>query len=378
MKENSAGKWKDGRRSKEARSYRFLRGLVKLNLKRNNPIPPAVQEALEEEYGYEVPVPKGFGRNVQPKSPPGGPRQRPKRELTRRKRRPTSGSTSEEEEEPTAKAAAAAEEAAAPGAEPTALLPEVAAAAKSAGRVISVALATQEAALRRVRAGKAAPESALASNYRLRNAAIAQEIAEAQGTAGAAVEAAIRAQVLARDSLAKACSSCDERHRAQYPWVLERAARIASQGKGTKGATPIAPAAVTTASKALAVNPKPAAKKLPPVPKTASGKPAAKVKLQPKLKLQPKEQPEEKPFEEVAKSSKGPPVLLKPKQKPPGAPQPKWSGVRFPTEQESTDSETYTSGSEIFVAPRIARQTYSLPRANGRISCHTSATAADP
>ena len=138
-----------------------MRGLVKLNLKRNNPIPPAVQEALdkfEEEYGYEVPVPKGFGRNVQPKSPPGGPRQRPKRELTRRKRRPTSGSTSEEEEEPTAKAAAAAEEAAAQGAEPIALLPEVAAAAKSAGRVISVALATQEAALRRVRAGKATPE----------------------------------------------------------------------------------------------------------------------------------------------------------------------------------------------------------------------------
>ena len=171
----------------------------------------------------------------------------------------------------------------------------------------------------------------------------------AQGTAGAPVEAAIRAQVLARDSLAKACSSCDERHRAQYPWVLERAARIASQGKGAKGATPIAPAAVTTASKALAVNPKPAAKKPPPVPKTASGKPAAKVKLQPKLKLQPKGQPEEKPGEEVAKSSKGPPVFLKPKQKPPGAPQPKWSGVRFPTEQESTDSETYTSGSEIFV-----------------------------
>ena len=356
MKENSAGKWKDGRRSKEARSYRFLRGLVKLNLKRNNPIPPAVQEALDkfdQEYGYEVPVPKGLGRNVQPKSPPGGPRQRPKRELTRHKRRPTSKSTSEEEEEPTAKAAAAAEEAAAPGAEPIALLPEVAAAAKSAGRVISVALATQEAALRRVRAGKATPESALASNYRLRNAAIAQEIAEskapAQGTAGAAVEAAIRAQVLARDSLAKACSSCDERHRAQYPWVLERAARIASQGKGAKGATPIAPAAVTTASKALAVNPKPAAKKPPPVPKTASGKPAAKVKLQPKLKLQPKEQPEEKPGEEVAKSSKGPSVFLKPKQKPPGAPQPKWSGVRFPTEQESTDLETYTSGPEIFV-----------------------------
>ena len=203
-----------------------------------------------------MPVPKGFGRNVQPKSPPGGPRQRPKRELTRRKRRPTT--------EPTAKAAAA-EEAAAPGAEPIALLPEVAAAAKSAGRVISVALATQEAALRRVRAGKATPEFALASNYRLRNAAIAQELAEskspAQGTAGAAVEAAIRAQVLARDSLAKACSLCDESHRAQYPWVLERAARIASQGKGAKGATPIAPAAVTTASKALAVNPKPAAKK---------------------------------------------------------------------------------------------------------------------
>ena len=224
MQENSAGKWKDGRRSKEARSYRFLRGLIKLNLKRNNPIPPAVQEALdkfEEEYGYEVPIPKGFGRNVQPKTPPGGPRQRPKRELTRRKRRPTSGSTLEEAEEPTAKAAAAAEEAAAPGTGPIALLPEVAAAAKSAGRVISVALATQEAALRRVRAGKATQESALASNYRLRNAAIAQQIAErkspAQGTAGAAVEAAIRAQVLARDSLAKACSSCDERHRAQYP-----------------------------------------------------------------------------------------------------------------------------------------------------------------
>ena len=85
------------------------------------------------------------------------------------------------------------------------------------------------------------------------------------------------------------------------------------------------------------------------MPKTASGKPAAKVKLQPKPKLQPKEQPEEKPGEEVAKSSKGPPVFLKPKQKPPGAPQPKWSGVRFPTEQESTDLETYTSGSEIFV-----------------------------
>ena len=244
--------------------------------------------------------------------------------MTRRKRRPTSGSTSEEEEEPAAKAAAAAEEAAAPGTGPIALLPEVAAAAKSAGRVISVALATQEAALRRVRAGKATPESALASNYRLRNAAIAQEIAErkspAQGTAGAAVEAAIRAQVLARDSLAKACSSCDERHRAQYPWVLERAARIASQGKGVKGVTPIAPAAVTTASKALAVNPKPAAKKPPPVPKAASSKPAAKVKLQ-----------------------------LKPKQKPPGAPRQKWSGIRFPTEQESTDSETYTSGSEVLV-----------------------------
>ena len=42
-------------------------------------------------------------------------------------------------------------------------------------------------------------------------------------------------------------------------------------------------------------------------------------------------------------------MFLKPKQKPPGAPQPKWSGVRFPTEQESTDSETYTSKSEIFV-----------------------------
>ena len=73
VQENSAGKWKDGRRSKEARSYRFLRGLIKLNLKRNNPIPPAVQEALdkfEEEYGYEVPIPKGFGRNVQPKTPP--------------------------------------------------------------------------------------------------------------------------------------------------------------------------------------------------------------------------------------------------------------------------------------------------------------------
>ena len=175
----------DGRRSKEARSYRFLRGLIKL--KRNNPIPPPVQEALdkfEEEYGYEVPIPKGFGRNVQPKTPPGGPRQRPKRELTRRKRRPTSRNTSEEEEEePTAKAAAAAEEAAAPGTEPIALLPEVAAAAKSAGRVISVALATQEAALRRVRAGKATPESALASNYRLRNAAIAQEIAERKSPA---------------------------------------------------------------------------------------------------------------------------------------------------------------------------------------------------
>ena len=240
-----------------------------MNLKRNNPIPPAVQEALdkfEEEYGYEVPIPKGFGRNVQPKTSPGGARQRPKRELTRRKRRPTSGitsrGTSEEEEEPTAKAAAAAEEAAAPGTGPIALLPEVAAAAKSAGRVISVALATQEAAaLRRARAGKATPESALASNYRLRNAAIAQRKSPAQGTAGAAVEAAIRAQVLARDSLAKACSSCDERRRAQYAWVLERAARIASQGKGAKGATPIAPAAVTTASKALAVNPKPAAKK---------------------------------------------------------------------------------------------------------------------
>ena len=126
--------------------------------------------------------------------------------------------------------------------------------------------------------------------------------------------------MLARDSLAKACSSCDERHRAQYPWVLERAARIASQGKGAKGVTPIAPAAVTTASKALAVNPKPAAKKPPPVPKAASSKPAAKVKLQ-----------------------------LKPKQKPPGAPRQKWSGIRFPTEQESTDSETYTSGSEVLV-----------------------------
>ena len=77
MRENSAGKWKDGRRSKEARSYRFLRGLIKLNLNRNSPIPPAVQEALdkfEEEYGYEVPIPKGFGRNVQPKTPPGGPK----------------------------------------------------------------------------------------------------------------------------------------------------------------------------------------------------------------------------------------------------------------------------------------------------------------
>ena len=65
VQENSAGKWKDGRRSKEAMSYRFLRGLIKLNLKPNNPIPPAVQEALdkfEEEYGYEVPIPKGFGR----------------------------------------------------------------------------------------------------------------------------------------------------------------------------------------------------------------------------------------------------------------------------------------------------------------------------
>ncbi|CAJ1448593.1 unnamed protein product, partial [Effrenium voratum] len=61
------------------------------------------------------------------------------------------------------------------------------------------------------------------------------------------------------------------------------------------------------------------------------------------------EQPEEKPGEEVAKSSKGPPVFLKPKQKPPGAPQQKWSGIRFPTEQESTDSETYTSGSEVLV-----------------------------
>ena len=334
MKENSAGKWKDGRRSKEARSYRFLRGLVKLNLKRNNPIPPAVQEALdksdkfEEEYGYEVPVPKGFGRNVQPKSPPGGPRQRPKRELTRRKRRPTSGSTSEEEEEPTAKAAAAAEEAAAPGAEPIALLPEVAAAAKSAGRVISVALATQEAALRRVRAGKATPESALASNYRLRNAAIAQEIAEskapAQGTAGAAVEAAIRAQVLARDSLAKACSSCDERRRTQYPWVLERAARVASQGKGAKGATPIAPAAVTTASKVLAVNPKPAVKKPPPVPKTASS-------CSPSSSCSPRDSPRKSRVRKWPKAAKA------------------WSGVRFPTEQESTDSETYTSGSEIFV-----------------------------
>ena len=101
------------------------------------------------------------------------------------------------------------------------------------------------------------------------------------------------------------------------------------------------------------MNPKPAAKKPPPVPKTASSKPAAKVKLQPKPKLkpklQPKEQPEEKPGEEVAKSSKGPPVFLKPKQKPPGAPQQKWSGIRFPTEQESTDSETYTSGSEVLV-----------------------------
>ena len=202
VKENSAGTWKDGRRSKEARSPRFLRGLIKLNLKRINPIPPAVQEALdkfEEEYGYEVPVPKGFGRNVHPKTPPGGPRQRPKRELSRRKRRPTSGSTSEEEEEeeeePTAKAAAAAEEAAAPGAEPIALLPEVAAAAKPVGRVISVALATQEAALRRVRAGKAT-----ASNYRLRNAAIAQEIAERKSPARGcwSVRRASRAKARAR------------------------------------------------------------------------------------------------------------------------------------------------------------------------------------
>ena len=39
-------------------------------------------------------------------------------------------------------------------------------------RSLQAALATQEAALRRVRAGKATPESALASNYRLRSAAI--------------------------------------------------------------------------------------------------------------------------------------------------------------------------------------------------------------
>ena len=58
------------------------------------------------------------------------------------------------------------------------------------------------------------------------------------------------------------------------------------------------------------MNPKPAAKKPPPVPKTASSKPAAKVKLQPKPKLkpklQPKEQPEEKPGEEVAKKQQTP------------------------------------------------------------------------
>ena len=84
------------------------------------------------------------------------------------------------------------------------------------------------------------------------------------------------------------------------------------------------------------------------------GKLQPKPKLKPKL--QPKEQPEEKPGEEVAKSSKGPPVFLKPKQKPPGAPQHKWSG-----------------GSWWKNPPRIARQTYSLPRADGRISCHTSA-----
>ena len=95
------------------------------------------------------------------------------------------------------------------------------------------------------------------------------------------------------------------------------------------------------------MNPKPAAKKPPPVPKAASSKPAAKVKLQPKPKLK---QFEEKPGEEVAKSSKGPPVFLKPKQKPPGAPRQKWSGIRFSTEQQSTDLETYTSGSEVLVA----------------------------
>ena len=147
---------------------------------------------------------------------------------------------------------------------------------------------------------------------------------------------------------AKACSSCDERHRAQYVWVLERAVRIASQGKGTKGVTPIAPAAVTAASKALAVNPKPAAKKPPPVPKTASGKPAAKVKLQPKLKLQPKEQPEEKPGEEVAKSSKGPPVFHRELRS--------LSGPESAFEQESTDSETYTSGENRVLREQQQRQ----------------------
>ena len=89
--------------------------------------------------------------------------------------------------------------------------------------------------------------AALGSNYRLRLAAVAQELAESkaqvQGSTGAAIEAAIRARVLAQDCLARACSSCDERHRSQYPWVLERAAQIATRGKG---AIPIASAAGRT------------------------------------------------------------------------------------------------------------------------------------
>ena len=161
-------------------------------------------------------------------------------------------------------------------------------AAKALEQKITVHRRVQELAVARVKRGAATPETALASNYRLRRAAVLETLflTKAKGS----VEVPIVKAVLGLDGLSVPCSSCDERNTSS---------RLAGVGDLVLGPSPKLPTiwkSPPPKAKAPAVQPEEPSK---PKAKKPKEEPPKKEKEEPRKKG--KEEPQKKEKEELQK-----------------------------------------------------------------------------
>ena len=282
--------WKDNRRSQEARHYRILKGLIKLANKKGEKVPREVEievQQLNKRRSTSLGE-RPWKKQRQAEASTAAPK--PLLRHLRLRRRVHKGLGLGRKSAP----AGLAE-----------VLSEVEGAAKALGRKITVHRRVQELAVARVKRGAATPETALASNYRLRRAAVSETLflTKAKGS----VEVPIAKAVLGLDGLSVPCSSCDERNTSARPAILARAAALfAGVGDSVLGPSPKLPA--------IWKSPPPKAKAPAVQPEEPSKPKASKPKEE--LPKKEKKEPQKKEKEEPPKKEKEEPQKKKVKSEP--------------------------------------------------------------